>query len=131
MFLFATNFSLRFNVVIFASKRNKGKTFSLQKKQKPFTFASNILFRIKKHFLHYFASQFTVGGQYSRKEPFEQLHIGYSEYLQMSGTPVNLPITVGLWEFSPELWEDPWSSSQGVSHTEVLSHTHILFLHFV
>jgi hypothetical protein len=32
--LFASNFSLRFNKVIFASKRNEGKTlFSLQKKQ--------------------------------------------------------------------------------------------------
>ncbi len=32
---------------------------------------------------------------------------------------------------SPECWEDPWSSWQRVSHTGVLSHTHILQLHFV
>jgi hypothetical protein len=28
-------------------------------------------------------------------------------------------------------WEDPWSSGQGLSHTGVLSHKHILQLHFV
>ena len=38
--LFASNFSLRFNSVIFALKRNEVENiFSLQKKQKPITFA--------------------------------------------------------------------------------------------
>ncbi len=41
LLLFAANFSLRFNLIVFASKRNEGKSFF---------FASNISFCFKKHF---------------------------------------------------------------------------------
>ncbi len=57
-------------------------------------------------------------------------------YLQTSHDHCQVPVTgtlLCMWVivFPPEWWEDPFSSGQGVSHTGVLSHTHILFLHFV
>ncbi len=55
---FAWHFLLRLDLVIFASKRNEGETFPLQKKQNSIFFALfcfPILFRVKKkHFYRFF-----------------------------------------------------------------------------
>ncbi len=44
---FALNFLLRFDFVIFVSKRNEEENFFASKEAKPFTFSSQFSFRIK------------------------------------------------------------------------------------
>jgi hypothetical protein len=70
--LFASNFSLRFNKVIFALKRNEGKTFFGFKPNKNRSLLLRTFrFRFKKKlFLHNFVSKLSFG---IKKSPFSLL----------------------------------------------------------
>ncbi len=64
-----------------------------------------------------------VGGEHSRKEPFEQLDKSYLEHIHMSAWPVenardNMNFVTHLWGTGPVEWEPaPYPDDQESGHT--------------